>query len=207
MDKVLTTGQVAHYCQVSQVTVLKWIREGLLEAYTIPSGYRRVPQSALVAFLQEHAMPIPPELAPPKPARILVIHRDPAAGDRIARLLAESANGQQCEVAQARAGLEAGLQVAAFRPDVIVLDVSAQDADSLDAWRKMRDSDATRHIRLLAITRTPQEAETLDADEYVLAPPDPAELGARVQALLQDESRIRRPRTQTPTESEHEQGN
>ena len=54
----LSTGQIARYCRVSKVTVLKWIREGTLRAYTLPGGYHRIEREALKHFLTEHKMPI-----------------------------------------------------------------------------------------------------------------------------------------------------
>ena len=54
----LSTGQIARYCHVSKVTVLKWIREGRLLAYTLPGGYHRIQREALTHFLTENKMPI-----------------------------------------------------------------------------------------------------------------------------------------------------
>jgi len=62
VEKVFTTGQVSRYCQVSRATVLKWIREKHLAAYTIPGGYHRIPRSALLGFMQQYNMPVPSEV-------------------------------------------------------------------------------------------------------------------------------------------------
>ena len=62
IEKAFTTGQVGRYCQVSRATVLKWIRQNHLQAYTIPGGYHRIPRSALLCFMQEYQMPIPSEV-------------------------------------------------------------------------------------------------------------------------------------------------
>ena len=62
IEKAFTTGQVSHYCQVSRATVLKWIRQDYLQAYTIPGGYHRVPRSSLLCFMQEYQMPVPSEV-------------------------------------------------------------------------------------------------------------------------------------------------
>jgi len=62
IEKAFTTGQVGRYCQVSRATVLKWIRQNYLQAYTIPGGYHRIPRSALLCFMQEYRMPVPSEV-------------------------------------------------------------------------------------------------------------------------------------------------
>ena len=62
IEKAFTTGQVSRYCQVSRATVLKWIRQDYLQAYTIPGGYHRVPRTSLLCFMQEYQMPVPSEV-------------------------------------------------------------------------------------------------------------------------------------------------
>jgi excisionase family DNA binding protein len=56
--KALTTGQVAAYCHVSHVTVLKWIKNGELNAYRLPSGHHRILRSDFREFLEHTGMPI-----------------------------------------------------------------------------------------------------------------------------------------------------
>jgi excisionase family DNA binding protein len=50
MTKSLTTGEVARICQVSQTTVLNWIRDRGLNAYTTPGGHYRIQPADLQAF-------------------------------------------------------------------------------------------------------------------------------------------------------------
>ena len=47
MKPVLSTGDVAEYCQVSITTVLGWLKRGHLPAYTHPDGHHRILQSEL----------------------------------------------------------------------------------------------------------------------------------------------------------------
>ena len=58
MDKSLTTGDIARICQVSQATVLNWIRDRGLNAYTTPGGHYRVRPSDLREFAARYQMPI-----------------------------------------------------------------------------------------------------------------------------------------------------
>ncbi len=62
MDKPLTTGEIARICQVSQATVLNWIRDRGLTAFTTPGGHYRVLPADLQAFAARYQMPI--DLAP-----------------------------------------------------------------------------------------------------------------------------------------------
>ena len=58
MEKPLTTGEVARICQVSQATVLNWIRDRGLGAYATPGGHYRVPPSELREFAARYQLPI-----------------------------------------------------------------------------------------------------------------------------------------------------
>jgi excisionase family DNA binding protein len=58
MEKPLTTGEIARICQVSQATVLNWIRDRGLKAYATPGGHYRVIPSDLQAFATRYRMPI-----------------------------------------------------------------------------------------------------------------------------------------------------
>lgn len=58
MDKALTTGEIARACQVSQGTVLNWIRARGLSAYTTPGGHFRVQSTDLQRFAAQYRMPI-----------------------------------------------------------------------------------------------------------------------------------------------------
>ena len=56
---VLTTHQAARLLGVSLPTIVKWIKQGHLEAYKTPGGHRRIPEAALKAFCQSFDMPVP----------------------------------------------------------------------------------------------------------------------------------------------------
>ena len=58
MEKPLTTGEIARICQVSQATVLNWIRDRGLVAYTTPGGHYRVLPADLQEFAARYRMPI-----------------------------------------------------------------------------------------------------------------------------------------------------
>jgi len=66
----LTTHQAARLLGVSLPTVVKWIKEGRLEAYKTPGGHRRIPEAELKQFCETFGMPFPGTVAsvqsPPK---------------------------------------------------------------------------------------------------------------------------------------------
>lgn len=63
MQEAFTTGQIAEMIHVHTRTVAKWFDQGKLRGYRVSTSQaRRVPREALLAFLNEYGLAIPPEL-------------------------------------------------------------------------------------------------------------------------------------------------
>lgn len=58
VNRPLTTGDVARICQVSQATILNWIRDRGLMAYTTPGGHYRIQRDDLQEFAARYNMPL-----------------------------------------------------------------------------------------------------------------------------------------------------
>jgi excisionase family DNA binding protein len=54
----LTVKVAAEYCQVSKSTVLKWIKDGKLQAFKLPGGHYRIDREDFRDFLERWDMPI-----------------------------------------------------------------------------------------------------------------------------------------------------
>jgi len=123
-----------------------------------------------------------PTPADPRPFVVLA-EDDPAVAQTLAPLLARS--GFQVEVVgDGLAALEA---VARREPDVCVLDVLMPRLDGREALRRLRRSG--RHVPVLLLTEVGDAAERAmaleeGADDYLNKPFDPAELIARIRAVL-----------------------
>ncbi len=74
------------------------------------------------------------------------------------------------------------------RPDLVVLDLMIPGLDGLEVMRRLRDQDRDR-IAVILLTAKGEESDRitglrLGADDYVVKPFSPAELVARVDAVL-----------------------
>jgi len=183
----LTTGQVARYCRVSSVAVWKWIKQGKLRAYRLPGGHYRVERGALKEFLREHDMPIDPEFFAVSKRRILVVDDEPTAVDVVVRALQRL--GDDVEMATASDGFEAGMQLATFKPDLLVMDLMMPHINGFEVCRAVRQNAATAHIKILIITafgvhENIERALRAGANDFVHKPLDIEQLVDKVQELL-----------------------
>ncbi len=104
------------------------------------------------------------------------------------------------EVISAADGLEALEVIHLHAPDLILLDVMMPRADGLEALRRIREHEPTAHTPVIMLTAKGALADKMKgfehgADDYVAKPFEPAEILARVQALLKRtaQSRVVRP--------------
>ncbi|GGN54903.1 response regulator transcription factor [Streptomyces kronopolitis] len=121
------------------------------------------------------------------PARILIVDDEPAVREALQRSLVFE--GYVTE--QAVDGLDAVEKVAAWDPELIVLDVLMPRMDGLTAARRLRASGVTLPILMLTARDTVGDRVTgLDAgaDDYLVKPFELDELLARIRALLRRSS-------------------
>ena len=91
-------------------------------------------------------------------------------------------------VAVARDGLEALRQIESRKPTLVVLDLMLPHVDGLEIIRRLRN-DKGSSVPVIMLTARSQETDRiygleLGADDYVTKPFSPAELVARVKAVL-----------------------
>ena len=147
----LTTHQVAKGLGVSLPTVVNWVNSGLLPAHRTVGGHRRIGRLDLVEFCQKKKYPLSKEFIEPGVSqwRVLVVDDDPDFSQMLRDFLAMR-GGFELEVADS--GFQAGLSVARFKPDLIVMDLMMPDMDGFEVYRTLRGSDETRHIPVIACT-------------------------------------------------------
>lgn len=170
-ERLLTTGEVAAHCRVSYETVNNWIKSGKLVAYVTPGKHHRIPFEGFRDFLQQHNWPPFAELPAPKP-KVLIVDDDQRVLKGILRNLSRTGD---YELASAADGFEAGLQIAKFKPDLIILDLMMPRVNGFELCQKIKTTPDTRRIGVLVITghsseENMQQALTAGADAYLTKP-------------------------------------
>jgi DNA-binding response OmpR family regulator len=115
---------------------------------------------------------------------VLVVDDEPTIAEVVSRYLERAGY----DTAVAPTGGAALAQAAGQRPDVVVLDLMLPDIDGLEVMRRLRASDHKRTAIILLTARGEESDRVvglrLGADDYVVKPFSPAELVARVDAVL-----------------------
>jgi DNA-binding response OmpR family regulator len=115
---------------------------------------------------------------------VLVVDDEPTIAEVVARYLERAGYGASI-AADGPSALE---QAARSRPDLVVLDLMLPGIDGLEVMRRLREQDRDR-IAVILLTAKGEESDRvtglrLGADDYVVKPFSPAELVARVDAVL-----------------------
>ncbi len=116
---------------------------------------------------------------------ILVVEDDSA----IVNLLNYNLETSGFRVIEAYDGAEGLLKIEEEKPDLVILDWMLPMVSGVEVCRRLRRGRATRDLPVILLTARAEEADKLQgldsgADDYVTKPFSPAELVARVRALL-----------------------
>src|SRR5580698_5496811 len=115
---------------------------------------------------------------------VLVVDDEPTIAEVVSRYLERA--GYRTRIASD--GAQALEAASDQRPDLVVLDLMLPRIDGLEVMRRLREHDRDR-IAVILLTAKGEESDRviglrLGADDYVVKPFSPAELVARVDAVL-----------------------
>jgi excisionase family DNA binding protein len=186
--KTYSTFAIARMLQVDPGSVANWIDQGFLKAHRTPGRHRRVVETDLQAFLVQQRMPIPPQIAPPPPARVLVVDSDREVADAIRQAIQDTRPGY--EVLEAGDGFRAGSLLAESKPNVLILDLTMPGFDGFDICRLIKSQPQTSHIHVLATSpragyaKHKKDILSCGASACLRKPLDMADLMEQMQPLL-----------------------
>jgi len=182
-DRLLTSHQVGELLQVNPSSINKWVNDGRIQAFRTPGGHRRIRVGDLVAFLEKHQMPVPKTLATMTRRRLLVVDDNVKQLDALKRRL--KTHSDRVELATAANGIDALVQVGAFKPHLIVLDVFMGELDGLEVCRRLKANPDTRGIDVLMTSGqlTPTVEEDAQRAGALRCLPKPIDLSAVLEQL------------------------
>ncbi|MEQ1570743.1 MAG: response regulator [Myxococcota bacterium] len=145
-----TSYEVAKILGVSNQTVVNWVNSNRLVAHRTLGGHRRIAKADVVSFARDNGYPLARELVDTGSVRkrVLVVDDEVAFADLVREYL--SAKGFEVEIADS--GFAAGLTVARYKPDLIVMDLMMPGMDGFEVHRTLRRDADTCHVPVIACT-------------------------------------------------------
>ena len=189
MEKIkdlLTTGEAAEICNVSQQTIIRCFDSGRLEGFRIPgSRFRRIPRESLIKFMRENQMPL--NNVETGKRKILIVDDD----EEIVELMVDvlSRDGR-FDIKTASSGYDAGIMTEQFRPDLVILDYMLPDINGNIVCQAIRRNPQLQNIRIIIVSGVVNASEIEDlldagAQEFIRKPFDIVELVEKISGVLQ----------------------
>ncbi len=150
--RLLTTGDVARYCGVSRMGVIRWIQQGKLKAHTTPGGHYRIRIADFRDFLERFHIPVDSSFfeTGEKSTRILVIANDPLILGTIVKALCALPERYQLDVALN--GASAVAKLAHSDLGLVILDTTAPNTDIPELHRWLAENPEGPRVPLLLLT-------------------------------------------------------
>jgi DNA-binding response OmpR family regulator len=122
----------------------------------------------------------------PRRPRVLIVDDDKDVREGLARALARAAN---YEIATAADGFEAGYQFAAFRPDLVLLDIVMPGMGGFDLCERLRRVSTSEKLRIVILTGFSgaghnEQSLLSGADLFLTKPQDVQSLVMHIEDLL-----------------------
>nr|WP_136251233.1 helix-turn-helix domain-containing protein [Ningiella ruwaisensis] len=130
-----SSGEVAKICDVTSRTVIRWIEAGKLQAFKLPGrGNNRVAQDDLLTFLKTNDIPVPSELTEKNERKCVVLSSDDYLLKHVKRMVIDADFIPVCHGNPFNAGLE----IAAQRPTLVVLDADIDGINPIESNKLMQ---------------------------------------------------------------------
>lgn len=148
-DPVLTASQAATMFGVAVQTVHQWVEKGLLEAWRTPGGHRRILKKSAMSLLDQR-VESPRRTGDNDPFHLLVVEDDARMAMTYKMHLRKWDFPMQIDTASS--GVEALIQVAKRRPNMIITDLVMPDLDGFRMIKELRKDLEMQAIHLIVIT-------------------------------------------------------
>lgn len=149
-ESLLTSHQVSELLGVDPSSINNWVRGGRLPSFKTPGGHNRIQVRVLCEFLRANNMAIPTTLSHLSRRRLLIVDDDAQELRRWKRKLAKHSGA--IDFLLVESGIEALVQVGAFRPHVVVLDVVMPEVDGLAVCSRLQSMPDMQDVRLVVVS-------------------------------------------------------
>ena len=183
--QVLTTGEAAELCRVSQQTIIRCFDSGRLTGFRVPgSRFRRIPRSELIRFMRVNNIPV--DLLDHNRVRVLVVDDDPS----IVRIIEEMLGREErFEIRTVATGYDAGMVTREFRPNIVLLDYMLPDVNGNIVCERIKSDSELADTKIIIISGVVRQAEIdclleSGADAFIPKPFQVEDLIEKIDALI-----------------------
>ncbi len=168
--KPLSVGQVAEICRVSKKTVLNWIYDGGMKAFTTYGGHYRIWPANVKKFLDSTGMDIPFDYVDDRTTHILIIDDDPTFSNILkTAIIAELPD---VDVTTTDDGYEGLMLIGELRPQLVILDIKMPKLDGFQVLELLKTRRAEHDLKVLVITgfldqETKEQLSKTIADQWL----------------------------------------
>jgi len=168
--KPLSVGQVAEICRVSKKTVLNWIYDGGMKAFTTYGGHYRIWPANVKKFLDSTGMDIPFDYVDDRTTHILIIDDDLDFSTILKSAIV--ADLPDVEVTTTDDGYEGLMLIGELKPQLVILDIKMPKVDGFQVLELLKTRKAEQDVKVLVITgyldqETRQQLSTTIADHWI----------------------------------------
>jgi excisionase family DNA binding protein len=158
IKKIFKTSKVAQFFNVKPATVINWINDGKLNAYETLGGHHRIMRQDLINFVKNRNIPFPDELKTDK-YKILIVDDEDSVIEGVKLKLEDM--GIDLELENAHNGIEAGLKLIKFIPDLVILDINMPGADGYEICKIIKKEEVLKKTKVLIYTGYPDKGKRL----------------------------------------------
>lgn len=141
--ELFTASDVARFCQVDLKTIHNWADKGEIRHFRTPGRHLRFRRLDVLDFLRKYGYPIPEVLRQGKP-KVVVVDDDPSVLANLRKTLS-----RRFELTTFQDPFDALVAVGNLQPDALVFDVRMPGLDGVKCLERLRNIDATSHIRCI----------------------------------------------------------
>jgi excisionase family DNA binding protein len=174
---------------ISRVTLWRWVKSGKLKAYPTPGGHYKIRRNDLETFIRGNMRHLRVSDAFPK-KKIMIVDDDP----EMRKLLTKILSRDDYLTETASNGIDAGIKIMQFKPDLIILDLYMPQMDGFDICTRLKKESNHSHIKILILTGYDPEKNRdrimkAGADAFLAKPVKNKVLLQHVEYLLSEDKK------------------
>ena len=148
--KYITVNQIADYLEVSKQAVNKWINNGELKAYRLPSGRIKILRSDFLFYLQENDLYVDNEYFKNGVKKIVVIDDNEQIFD-LFKSFFHSVNSE-LKIEHASDGISGLLAIGSIKADIVILDIEIPGMNGIEVCRKLLSDESFAGIKIVLVS-------------------------------------------------------